>query len=81
MIGSVGPFLKHTGKDFKCKYGLPSKICDSIIVIFATRKRSLYRPSEGPLQRWNIADGLTGRGGTWPNLSVNGEMIKSLSSL
>lgn len=34
MIGSVGPFLKNTGKDFKNKYGLPSKMRDSIIVIF-----------------------------------------------
>lgn len=34
MIGSVGPFLKNTGKDFKKKYGLPSKMRDSIIVIF-----------------------------------------------
>ncbi|MCB9014883.1 MAG: nitroreductase family protein [Lentimicrobiaceae bacterium] len=34
MIGSVGPFLKHTGKDFKRKYGLPSKMRDSIIVVF-----------------------------------------------
>jgi len=30
----VGPFLKHTGKDFKRKYGLPSKMRDSIIVVF-----------------------------------------------
>lgn len=34
MIGSVGPFLKNTGKDFKRKYGLPAKMSDSIIVIF-----------------------------------------------
>ncbi len=34
MIGSVGPFLKNTGKDFKQKYGLPAKMNDSIIVIF-----------------------------------------------
>ena len=34
MIGSVGPFLKHTGKDFKQKYGLPAKMRDSILVIF-----------------------------------------------
>jgi len=34
MIGSVGPFLKHTGKGFKQKYGLPLKLRDSIIVIF-----------------------------------------------
>lgn len=34
MIGSVGPFLKNTGKDFKRKYGLPAKMRDSIIVIF-----------------------------------------------
>ncbi|NTW23332.1 MAG: 4Fe-4S binding protein [Lentimicrobium sp.] len=34
MIGSVGPFLKNTGKDFKKKYKLPAKMRDSIIVIF-----------------------------------------------
>jgi hypothetical protein len=34
MIGSVGPFLKNTGKDIKRKYGLPNKMRDSIIVIF-----------------------------------------------
>lgn len=34
MIGSVGPFLKNTGKDFKKKYKLPAKMHDSIIVIF-----------------------------------------------
>jgi ferredoxin len=33
MIGSVGPFLKNTGKDFKHKYGLPNKMRDSIVVI------------------------------------------------
>lgn len=51
MIGSVGPFLKNTGKDFKNKYGLPSKMRDSIIVIFGypqvkfskTIKRSFER--------------------------------------
>jgi len=51
MIGSVGPFLKNTGKDFKRKYGLPSKMRDSIIVIFGypqlkfskTIKRSFER--------------------------------------
>ncbi len=34
MIGSVGPFLKYTGKDFKKQYGLPARMRDSIIVIF-----------------------------------------------
>lgn len=51
MIGSVGPFLKNTGKDFKKKYGLPPKMRDSLIVIFGypqvkfskTVKRSFER--------------------------------------
>lgn len=34
MIGSVGPFLKSTGKQFRAKYRLPGKMNDSIIVIF-----------------------------------------------
>jgi ferredoxin len=34
MIGSVGPFLKSTGKKFRAKYRLPERMHDSIIVIF-----------------------------------------------
>lgn len=34
MIGSIGPFLKHTGKDFKKKYNLPQDLRDSLFVIF-----------------------------------------------
>ncbi|MBW6491405.1 MAG: nitroreductase family protein [Lentimicrobium sp.] len=37
MIGSVGTFLKYTGKNFRKKYGLPEKMRDSIIVILAIR--------------------------------------------
>ena len=32
MIGSIGPFLNHTGKDFKKKYGIPQKHNGSLVL-------------------------------------------------
>ncbi len=51
MIGSVGPFLKSMGSDLRKKYQLPSKMNDSIMVVFGypqvkyrkTIKRSFER--------------------------------------
>lgn len=38
MIGSIGPFLKHTGKAFKKKYNLPENLRDSLFVIMGYPK-------------------------------------------
>jgi len=38
MIGSVGPFLKRTGKDFKAKYNLPQRLNDSLMLIVGYQK-------------------------------------------
>lgn len=51
MIGSVGPFLKNMGSDFRKKYHLPARMRDSIMVVFGypqvkyrkTIKRSFER--------------------------------------
>lgn len=38
MIGSIGPFIKHTGKAFKKKYNLPENLRDSIFVVMGYPK-------------------------------------------
>jgi ferredoxin len=38
MIGSIGPFLKHTGKAFKKKYNIPQNLRDSLFVIMGYPK-------------------------------------------
>lgn len=38
MIGTIGPFIKRTGKSFKAKYGLPEKMRDSLVIIIGYPK-------------------------------------------
>ncbi len=38
MIGTIGPFIKQTGKEFKAKYGLPAKMKDSLVLLIGYPK-------------------------------------------